>query len=80
MTYNVILTKQAIKDAHNLKLVGIKHKAESIKKIISINPPPYEKLRGYSDRYSRRINDKHRFVYEINVNTIKIISMWSHYE
>lgn len=46
-------------------------------------PPHYEKLVGdLQGLYSRRINIKHRLVYQIleNVQTVKIISMWTHYE
>ena len=47
------------------------------------SPPPYEKLVGdLEGAYSRRINIQHRLVYQIleDIKTIKIISMWSHYE
>ncbi|MGI6076464.1 MAG: Txe/YoeB family addiction module toxin [Pyramidobacter sp.] len=46
-------------------------------------PPLYEKLRGdLKGAYSRRINLKHRLVYEVleAEQTIKIISLWTHYE
>ena len=42
-----------------------------------------EKLVGdLSGLYSRRINAQHRLVYEVveEAQTIKILSMWSHYE
>ena len=62
-------------------------KARALIDIIRINPfqspPPYEKLAGgMRGAYSRRINIKHRLVYEVNEEsrTAKIISMWSHYE
>jgi len=84
MIFNVSLTKRAIKDAKKLKGIGLKDKAEELIQIIRVNPfqnPPfYEKLRGYSKRYARKINDQHRLVYEIFENKIKIISMWTHYE
>ena len=47
------------------------------------NPPPYEKLVGdLTGAYSRRINEKHRLVYQIykERKEVKIIRMWSHYE
>ena len=46
-------------------------------------PPSYEKLQGdLQGVYSRRINIKHRLVYEVyeDARTVKIISLWSHYE
>ena len=47
------------------------------------NPPSYEKLVGDMDGlYSRRINLKHRLVYQVyeEEKTVKIVSAWSHYE
>jgi toxin YoeB len=47
------------------------------------NPPPYEKLIGdLSGAYSRRINIQHRLVYEVlaEIQTVKVLRMWSHYE
>ena len=46
-------------------------------------PPPYEKLVGdLQGALSRRINIKHRLVYEVleEEQTVKIISLWTHYE
>jgi toxin YoeB len=46
------------------------------------NPPPYEKLRDCDNCYSRRIDGKHRLVYEVykKDKIVKILRMWSHYE
>jgi Txe/YoeB family toxin of toxin-antitoxin system len=47
------------------------------------NPPPYEKLVGdLSGAYSRRINIQHRLVYQVleDINVVKVLRMWSHYE
>ena len=61
--------------------------ATSILSILKKNPfmsyPPFEKLVGdLSGAYSRRINIKHRVVYQVyeKERIIKIISMWLHYE
>ena len=64
--------------------------SDKVKKLLDIirenplqNPPPYEMLVGdMQGLYSRRINIKHRLVYEVieEEKTIKIISVWSHYE
>lgn len=85
--YKVILTKQALKDLNNLKAAGISNKAKMLSDLIKNDPfveiPPYEKLRGnLTGLYSRRINIKHRLVYQVNPETqiVKIVSMWSHYE
>ena len=62
-------------------------KAKALVDLISQNPyqipPPYEKLIGeLSAKLSRRINIKHRLVYQVfeEEKIIKIISLWSHYE
>ncbi len=87
MTWEVVYTKQAQKDAKKLASSGLKNKAKKLLDIIHKdpyqNPPPYEKLVGdLSGAYSRRINIQHRLVYQIyeEVNTIKVIRLWTHYE
>ena len=82
----VTFIKQALKDMEKIRLN--KALAANVANLIEIletnpfkNPPPYEKLSGeLSDKYSRRINRKHRMVYMINDDEVKILSMWSHYE
>jgi len=84
--YNVVLAKRAVKDAALLDGAGLKAKAAFLLRVIRMNPfqnpPPYEKLRGYQETYSRRINIQHRLVYEVreNENVVKVIRMWGHYE
>jgi len=83
--YDIKLTKQAEKDAQKIEAAGLKPKVVELLKTIKNNPfqapPPYEKLRGFSSVYSRRINVKHRLVYEVcGDNGLKIIRMWTHYE
>ena len=85
MTYKIELTKQALKDLQNLQSANLKNKALKIRSILSINPYklPYKKLSGnLAGKYSRRINHKHRIVYEVleKINTVKVLRMWSHYE
>ncbi|MDE7169723.1 MAG: Txe/YoeB family addiction module toxin [Mucispirillum sp.] len=56
---------------------------EIIRKNPYLTPPPFEKLQGdLQSVYSRRINIKHRLVYEVleETKTVKIISMRSRYE
>jgi len=46
-------------------------------------PPPYEKLvRDLFGAYSRPINIQHRLIYQIldDIETVKVIRMWTHYE
>ena len=87
MSWIVVFTKQARKDAKKLSASGLKSKAEAIIEILRENPyqtpPSYEKLVGdLSGAYSRRINIQHRIVYQIldNEKTVKVIRMWTHYK
>ena len=87
MSWNLVYTKQAQKDAKNLASSNLRDKAQALLDIIQINPfenpPPYEKLVGdLTGAYSRRINIQHRLVYEVieSENIIKILRMWTHYE
>ena len=87
MTWELLYTKQAQKDARKFSSTGLKNKAKSLLDIIQKdpyqNPPPYEKLVGdLSGAYSRRINIQHRLVYQIyeKEHTIKVIRLWTHYE
>ncbi len=85
--WKIVYTKQAQKDAKKLKSAGLKEKAISILEILERDPfenyPPYEKLIGdLSGAYSRRINIQHRIVYQVykEIQTVKVIRMWTHYE
>ena len=85
--YKIVYIKQAIKDISKLKNIGLAEKAKSLIDILRENPfqnpPPYDKLVGdLQGAYSRRINIKHRLVYQVYdvEKIVKIISLWSHYE
>lgn len=85
--YKIVYTKTAAKDVPRLKSAHLDEKAKALIDVIRVNPfqnpPSYEKLVGdLSGLYSRRINAQHRLVYEVieDERTIKILSMWSHYE
>ena len=85
--YNIVYTKKAINDLPKLKSVKLDKKAKALIEIIKENPyktpPTYEKLMGdLTGAYSRRINIKHRLVYEVleEEKTVKIISLWTHYD
>lgn len=87
VTWKIVYTKQAQKDANKLKSVGLKEKALEILKILEENPyqnsPKYEKLTGdLIVAYSRRINIQHRIIYQVynDIKTVKVIRMWTHYE
>jgi toxin YoeB len=87
VTWQVVFTKQAQKDAKKLAAAGLKDKASDLLEIIRTNPfhtpPPVEKLVGdLAGAYARRINIQHRLVYQVleQESIIKIIRMWTHYE
>ncbi len=87
MSWELLYTKQAQKDAKKLSASGLKKKAQELLEVIKENPyqnpPPYEKLVGdLSGAYSRRINIQHRLVYQVyeEEHAIKIIRLWTHYE
>jgi Txe/YoeB family toxin of toxin-antitoxin system len=87
VSWAIVFTKHAQKDAPKLASAGLKAKAQELLAILKDNPfqnpPPYEKLVGdLSGAYSRRINIQHRLVYEVltDEQTVKVLRMWSHYE
>ena len=87
VSYEVVLMKKALRDVSRLKEVHLSEKAKALIQIIGENPyqnpPPFEKLVGdLGGLYSRRINIQHRLVYQVleSEHTIKILSMWTHYE
>lgn len=87
VVYKIMYRKQAIKDIPKVKSIGLDTKVKSLIDLIKINPyqnpPPYEKLVGdLQGACSRRINIKHRLVYQVleEEKIVKIISLWSHYE
>jgi len=86
-TWQVIYTKNALKDIEKVFEAGYKEKLLSLIELLREDPfvryPSYEKLVGdLSGLYSRRINHKHRLVYVIDTEkkVVKIISTWTHYE
>lgn len=87
MSWRIVYTKQAQKDAKKLAQSDLKGKAKKLLDIIEKNPhqtpPSYEKLVGdLNGAYSRRINIQHRIVYQVmeNEKTVKILRLWTHYE
>jgi Txe/YoeB family toxin of toxin-antitoxin system len=87
VSWELVFTKQAQKDAKKIVRADLKPKTEKLLAILKGNPfqshPPYEKLIGdLSGAYSRRINIQHRLVYQVfeKERIIKIIRLWTHYE
>lgn len=78
----IVFTKQALKDADKLKqFPTLNEKAKSLVELLERNPfetpPTYEKLIGFENVYSRRINVQHRLVYEVRKkeNVVVVIRM-----
>ena len=85
--FKIVFTKTALKDIPKLKKIHLDDTAKALIEVLKENPyqnpPPYEKLIGdLNGLYSRRINAKHRLVYEVfkDIKTVKVISLWTHYE
>jgi toxin YoeB len=87
VSWSLVYTRQAQKDAKKLSSSGLRSKAEKLLKVVAENPfrnpPPYEKLVGdLEGAFSRRINIQHRLVYQVLKveKIVKIIRLWTHYE
>ena len=87
MSWAVVFTKQAQKDARKIASSNLKPQTQRLLDILAKNPfqnpPPYEKLVGdLAGAFSRRINIQHRLVYQVYAKdrTVKVIRMWTHYE
>ena len=87
MSWRLVYTRHAQKDAKKLAASGLKPKAEELLAIIAEDPfrrpPPFEKLVGdLEGAYSRRINIQHRLVYQVleEERVVKVLRLWSHYE
>lgn len=87
MSWRLVYTKQAQKDAKKLASSGLKLKAQELLAIIAEDPfrkpPPFEKLVGdLAGAYSRRINIQHRLVYQVltEERIVKVLRLWTHYE
>ncbi len=85
--HEIKYTKKSVSDIQKLKSAKLDKKAKALIDVLRNNPyqtpAPFEKLQGdLHGAYSRRINIKHRLVYSVDdaQNTVKIISIWTHYE
>ena len=87
VSWCILYSKHAQKDAKKLAAAGLKDKAKELLAVLTAdpfqNPPPYEKLSGdLAGTYSRRVNIQHRLVYEVfaKAHVVRVLRMWSHYE
>ena len=87
MSWSLVFSKYAQRDAKKLNAAGLKPKAQALLELLARDPfgiaPPYEKLVGdLSGACSRRINIQHRLVYEVvkRSKTVKVLRLWSHYD
>jgi len=87
VNWRIVFTTRAQKDARKLAAAGLRSNAQHLLEVLAENPfqspPPYEKLVGdLSGAYSRRINIRHRLVYQVlpEPHTVKILRMWTHYD
>jgi toxin YoeB len=87
VSWRLVYTKQAQKDAEKLAAAGLKPKAQALLAILAENPyqtpPPFEKPVGdLSGAYSRRISIQHRLGYQVldETKTVKVLRMWTHYQ
>jgi Txe/YoeB family toxin of toxin-antitoxin system len=87
VNWEIVFTRDACKDAKKLQAAGLRGRAEALLAVLHSNPfqnpPPYERLVGdLTGAYSRRINIKHRLVYQVYKagHTVKVLRMWTHYE
>jgi len=87
VSWRLVYTRQAQRDAKKLAAAGLRPKAEALLEVLARDPfeapPPFEKLLGdLAGAYSRRINIHHRLVYQVlpDIRTVKVIRMGTHYE
>lgn len=87
MSWRLVYTKQAQKDAKKLASSGLKSKAQELLIVLAEDPfqkpPPFEKLVGdLSGAYSRRTNIQQRLVYQVleENRIVKVLRLWTHYE
>lgn len=84
MSWRLVYTKQARKDAKKLKAAGLQSNAQTLLASISEDPladrPPYQRLVGdLAGALSRRISYQHRLVYQVipDEGVVKVLRLWS---
>jgi len=87
VSWRVVYTRQAQRDAKKLAAAGLRPKAEALLEVLARDPfetpPPFEKLLGdLAGAYSRRINIHHRLVCQVlpDIRTVEVIRIWTHSE
>jgi len=87
VSWRLVYTAQARKDAKKLAGSGLKSQAQELLELLENDPfqrpPPFERLVGdLEGSYSRRINIQHRLVYQVlpDEGVVKILRLWTHYE
>jgi toxin YoeB len=87
VTWRLLYTRQARKDAKKLAAAGLKGKGQALLDVLEEDPlqspPPFEKLVGdLQGAYSRRITIQHRLVYQVlaDEHVVKVLRMGTHYE
>lgn len=87
MSWKLVYTSSAKKDAKKVSRSALKPQVEKLLDILRTDPyqvpPPYERLVGdLAGACSRRINIQHRLVYQVldDIETVKVIRMWTHYD
>jgi toxin YoeB len=87
VSWRLVYTRAAQKDAKRLVASGLKDRAQALLDMMEQDPfqtpPPFEDLVGdLAGAYSRRINIQHRLVYQVldEEHVVKVLRMWSHYE
>lgn len=87
MTWRVVFTKHAKKDAKKIDQSNLKSKVQELLTLLEQDPfqniPPFEKLVGdLEGAFSRRMNIQLRLVYQVlsEERTVKVLRMWTHYE
>jgi len=87
VSWRLLYTKQAQKDAERLAASNLKSKAQEPLDILADgpfgSPSPFEKLVGdLAGAHSRRINIQHRLVCQVlnGEQVVKVLRMWTHYE
>lgn len=87
MSFRIVYSKAAQRDARKISRAGLRKRVEELVDILREDPlrspPRYEKLVGdLTGAFSRRINIQHRLVYQVleDEGVVKILRMWTHYE
>ena len=87
MSYRIVYCNYALMDIPKLKAAHPEEKTKNLIDVLRNDPfgtiPANEKLVGdLQGVFSRRINIRHRLVYEVfeEEKVARMLSMWSHYE